>query len=105
MVTEGNQGNQISQNPMDNRQSIDESLLKPIIPDSTHPMDLETFKTESGALMKLLGWDVVKGKAYLLEKYGVQSRNQLEDEQAIEFLNHLKKLASEKYRLSDPWAA
>ena len=42
-------------------------------------------------------WDKERGQGYLIQKYGVQSRLQLSDDQLFEFLNFLK--AQPKFRV------
>lgn len=44
------------------------------------------------AEMQRVGWTVQQGREHLIKTYGKRSRSQLNDEQLLEFLNHLKSL-------------
>ncbi|WP_299043947.1 hypothetical protein [uncultured Thermosynechococcus sp.] len=59
-------------------------------PPKREPVDLADEIAQTTAEMKRLGWTEAQGRACLLERYGKRSRQQLTDEELLDFLHFLR---------------
>lgn len=54
------------------------------------PLDLSDIIAQTSVELKRLGWTNAQGRAYLQQTYGKRSRQQLTDEELLDFLDHLQ---------------
>ncbi|BCX11200.1 MAG: hypothetical protein KatS3mg067_0138 [Thermosynechococcus sp.] len=59
-------------------------------PPSANPLDLADEIAQTTVEMKRLGWTEAQGRACLLQRYGKRSRQQLSDEELLDFLHFLQ---------------
>lgn len=63
-------------------------------PTKREPVDLADEIAQTTVEMKRLGWTEAQGRACLLERYGKRSRQQLTDEELLDFLHFLQRQPS-----------
>lgn len=63
-------------------------------PPKREPVDLADEIAQTTVEMKRLGWTEAQGRACLLERYGKRSRQQLSDEELLDFLHFLQRQPS-----------
>ena len=54
------------------------------------PIDLSDIITQTSVELKRLGWSDTRGRSYLQRTYGKRSRQQLTDEELLDFLHYLQ---------------
>lgn len=54
------------------------------------PIDLSDIIAQTTVELKRLGWNEIQGRGYLQQAYGKRSRQQLTDEELLDFLHYLK---------------
>ncbi|MDM7327200.1 MAG: hypothetical protein P3X23_008830, partial [Thermosynechococcus sp. Uc] len=64
------------------------------LPPKREPVDLSDEIAQTTLEMKRLGWTEAQGRACLLERYGKRSRQQLTDEELLDFLHFLQRQPS-----------
>lgn len=64
-------------------------------PPPSAPIDLSDIIAQTSVELKRLGWNEVQGRTHLMATYGKRSRQQLTDEELLEFLDYLKSQPSE----------
>lgn len=67
-----------------NKTAVDRTASKP------EPVDFADEIAQTTVEMKRLGWTEAQGRACLLERYGKRSRQQLTDEELLDFLHFLQ---------------
>lgn len=70
--------------------SIETSSDTTAIPPSSEPADLSGVIARTNVELRRLGWTTEQGRDYLKRTYGKSSRQQLSDEQLLEFLHYLE---------------
>lgn len=69
--------------------------VAPMPPPPAAPVDLSDIIAQTTIELKRLGWNEVQGRTHLMAAYGKRSRQQLTDEELLEFLDYLKSQPSE----------
>lgn len=75
--------------PRCSKPAVKPSSEKP--PTKREPVDLADEIAQTTVEMKRLGWTEAQGRACLLERYGKRSRQQLTDEELLDFLDFLRR--------------
>ncbi|QLL29993.1 hypothetical protein D3A95_06045 [Thermosynechococcus sichuanensis E542] len=78
--------------PRRSKPAVKPSSEKP--PTKREPVDLADEIAQTTVEMKRLGWTEAQGRACLLERYGKRSRQQLTDEELLDFLHFLQRQPS-----------
>lgn len=68
---------------------------QPLEPPPTTPLDLSDIIAQTSVELKRLGWTNAQGRTHLQQTYGKRSRQQLTDEELLDFLNYLQSQPSE----------
>jgi len=63
-------------------------------PPPTGPLDLSDVIAQTSVELRRLGWTEAEGRSYLQRTYGKRSRQQLDDDELLEFLHYLQSLDS-----------
>ncbi|BAC09447.1 hypothetical protein [Thermosynechococcus vestitus] len=79
-------------NPHPSHPAVKPASEKP--PSKRDPVDLADEIAQTTVEMKRLGWTEAQGRAYLLQRYGKRSRQQLSDEELLDFLHFLQQQPS-----------
>jgi hypothetical protein len=72
------------------RKASSEKRTAPLEAVSTGPVDLSDVIAQTTVEIKRLGWSEVQGRNHLQRTYGKRSRQQLTDEELLEFLQYLQ---------------
>lgn len=71
------------------------TLQQPSEPPPAAPLDLSDIIAQTSVELKRLGWTNAQGRTHLQQTYGKRSRQQLTDEELLDFLNYLQSQPSE----------
>ncbi len=66
----------------------------PAPPPTPAPLDLSDVIAQTTVELRRLGWTEAEGRSYLQRTYGKRSRQQLDDDELLEFLHYLQSLDS-----------
>ncbi|AHB88533.1 hypothetical protein NK55_06140 [Thermosynechococcus sp. NK55a] len=81
-----------SANPRRSQPTVKPASEKPLT--KREPVDLADEIAQTTVEMKRLGWTEAQGRACLLQRYGKRSRQQLSDEELLDFLHFLQQQPS-----------
>jgi hypothetical protein len=59
-------------------------------------IELQNIINQTNTEMQRVGWSTKQGRSHLIKTYNKRSRYQLNDDQLLEFLNHLKSLPTKE---------
>lgn len=64
--------------------------IAPVPNSASPPLDLSDIIAETDLEMRRIGWGRAQGRSYLIETYGKKTRQELDDDELVEFLTYLK---------------